>query len=165
MAWIGLELLHRSHQLGISERRANLFTRWTREVAASEHVHMTKYEEGLGGITYVAGALDYERPFLGPLYRFLALHPRNFIRRILSYEAFMLRYLALQMSENQHCDCAETRRATLWASRVDAQASSGRTGIGGWEPRTDECGVIDKSKSRWFSFEITKEVAMGLLQG
>ena len=157
VAWIGLELLHRSHQLGISERRANWFIRWTREVAASEHVHMTKYEEGLGRIMYVAGALDYERPFLGPLYRFLALHPRNVIRRVPSYVAFMLRYLALQMSENRHCDCAETRSATLWAARVDAQASSGRTGIGGWEPRTDERGVIDKSKSRWFSLEITKE--------
>ena len=69
----------------------------------------------------------------------------------------MLRCLALQMSENRHCDCAETRRATLWAPRVDAQASSDRTGIGGWEPWTDERGVIDKSKSRWFSLEITKE--------
>ena len=118
---------------------------------------MTKYEEGLGRIMYVAGALDYERPFLGLLYRFLALHLRNVIRRVPSYVAFMLRYLALQMSENRHCDCAETRRATLWAARVDAQASSGQTGIGGWEPRTDERGVIDKSKSRWFSLEITKE--------
>ena len=52
---------------------------------------MTKYEEGLGRIMYVAGALDYERPFLGPLYRFLALHPRNVIRRVPSYVAFMLR--------------------------------------------------------------------------
>ena len=74
VSWIGFELLHTSRRLGISERRAAWFVRCTKEVADSEHVHVTKFEEGLGRIMYVAGALDYERPFLGPLYRFLALH-------------------------------------------------------------------------------------------
>ena len=118
---------------------------------------MTRYEEGLGRIMYVAGALEYERPFLGPLYRFLALHPRNVTRRVPSYVSFMLRYLSMQLSESRHCACAETLRLTKWAPRVDAQASDVRTGIGGLEPRLNEHGVPDKSKSRWFALENTKE--------
>ena len=157
MSWIGFELLHRSFRLGISARRASWFITWTREVADSTHVHMTKFEEGLGRIMYVAGALDYERPFLGPLYRFLTLHPRNVTRRVPSYVSFMLRYLSQQLSESRHCECAESIRPAKWAPRVDAQASDNRTGIGGWEPRLNAQGVPDKSKSRWFTLEITKE--------
>ena len=157
VSWIGFELLHRSHRLGISERRAAWFVRWTKEVADSEHVHMTKFEEGLGRIMNVAGALDYERPFLGPLYRFLALHPRNTTRHVPSHVAFILRYLSAQISKTRHCECAREMRSTMLAPRVDAQASDTRTGIGGWEPKLDKRGVPDKSRSRWFSLQITKE--------
>ena len=118
---------------------------------------MTKFEEGLVRMMFVAGALDYERPFLGPLYRFLALHPRNVTRRVPSYVSLVLRYQALQLGESRHCECAETLRSTKWAPRVDAQASDIRTGIGGWEPRLNEQGIPHTSKSRWFSLEITKE--------
>ena len=69
----------------------------------------------------------------------------------------MLRYLSMQLSESRHCECAETLRPTKWAPRVDAQASDIRTGIGEWEPRLNEHGVPDKSRSRWFTLEITKE--------
>ena len=94
---------------------------------------------------YVAGAVDCERPFSGPLYRFLALHPRNVARRVLSYVSFMLRYLSMQLSESRHCECAETLRPMKWALRVDAQASDIRTGVGVWEPRLNE---LDGSRLR-----------------
>ena len=63
----------------------------------------------------------------------------------------------MQLSEARHCECAETLRWTKWAPRVDAQASDIRTGIGGSEPKLNKHGVPDKSKSRWFTLEITKE--------
>ena len=47
------------------EGGASGFFRWTREVADSDHVQMTNFEEGLGRVMYVVGALEYERPFLG----------------------------------------------------------------------------------------------------
>ena len=58
----------------------------------------------------------------------------------------MLRYLSMQLRKSRHAE----------ARRVDAQASEIRTG--GWEPKLNEHGVPDKSKSRWFSLEITKEM-------
>ena len=39
---------------------------------------MASFEEGLGRIMFVAGALEHERPFLGPLYKFLTMHPSGF---------------------------------------------------------------------------------------
>ena len=40
-------------------------------------VHVASFEEGMGSIMFVAGALECERPFLGPLYKIITLHPRN----------------------------------------------------------------------------------------
>ena len=36
---------------------------------------MASFEEGLDRVMFVVGALEHERPFLGPLYRFMTLHP------------------------------------------------------------------------------------------
>ena len=44
-----------------------------------------------------------------------------------------------------------------WAPRVDAQASHGRVGVGGWCPVLNSASVPDTMLSRWFSLEKTKE--------
>ena len=79
VARVGFELLHRSYKLRISQKRAEWFIRWTCEVAATDYVLMSNFEEGLGRIMYVAGALEIDRPFLA-LFKSLNLHPRDAVR-------------------------------------------------------------------------------------
>ena len=55
----------------------------------------------------------------------------------------MLRYLAHQISETKHYHCAAELHASLIAPRVDAQASSNKTDIGGWFPAIGPDGSID----------------------
>ena len=136
---------------GISQRRAEWFVKWAPEVAAAETVHVARFEEGLGRIMYVVGALELEHPFFGPLYRYMSLHPRNTVQRVLGNVRFFLQYLADQISETRHYRCAVELHASLLAPRVDAQASSNRTGIGGSD------GNIDVSLSSRFSSEIRQE--------
>ena len=155
---VGFELLHQTHQLGISARRAEWFVKWSRDMASKRVVHMHSFEEGLGRITYVAGALEHVRPFLAPLYRFLAIHPRSSVRVIPPYVTFFLRYVAQQVEAGRHFPCALDLRASSQAPRVDAQASSERTGIGGWLPVVRRDGSIDKWASSWFSHEVKEEV-------
>ena len=157
ISWVGFEILHRSYQLGISERRSQWFFRWTREVADSDYVQMTNFEEGLGRVMYAVGALEYERPFLGPLYRFLVVHPRGSVRRVPCFVKFILRFLASQVEHTRHYSCAVEVAPALRAPRVDAQASGSRTGVGGWLPTADNDGTVQKSLSPWFSLEIDKE--------
>ena len=83
LVWVGFEILLRSHSVGISSRRAEWFIKWAEKVAFSATIHMASFEEGLGRIMFVAGALEHERPFLVPLYKFLTMHPRNAVRRVL----------------------------------------------------------------------------------
>ena len=115
VSWVGFQLLHRTYQLGISVRRAEWFVRWTEEVASSS------FEEGLGRVMYVAGALEHERPFLAPLYRFMVMHPRGSRRVVPPYVAFFLRYLAKQVRQTRHFSCAESLLPAARAPRVDAQ--------------------------------------------
>ena len=128
VSWVGFELLHRSYKIGLSERRAQWFHRWTRETAESGCVHMSAFEEGLGRVMYVAAALEFERPFLSSLYRFLTLHPRDSVRRLPGYVVFVLQYFADRIQESRHYDCAAELISSDVAPRVDAQACDGRTG-------------------------------------
>ena len=117
---------------------------------------MRTFEEGLGRIIFVAGTLEHERSFLGSPYKFLTMHPLSSVRRVLPYVAFVLRFLS-RCSVNRHYDCNAFLEKSGVAPRVDAQASSTRTGIGGWFPHTDENGKVDLWKSPWSSLEVTRE--------
>ena len=138
--WVGFELLLHSYQLGISARRAEWLTKRAREVACSTYIQMNKFEEGLGRVVYVAGALEFERPFLGPLYKFLTIHPRGSVRRVPPYVAFILKYIAHQVERSRHYPGASDMFSSEVARRLDAQASGERTGIGGWYPVLGEDG-------------------------
>ena len=131
LVWVGFELLLESYRVGISQRRADWFIRWSTEVASSPTIHMKTFEECLGRIMFVAGALEHECPFLGPLYKFLTLHPRNAIRRVPPCVSFFLNFLSRSVSIDRHYDCNQFLDKSSVAPRVDAQASSSRTGIGG----------------------------------
>ena len=133
VTWEGFELRHRSCQLGLSERRAQWIINWTKKIAASTSVNVSTFEEGLGRVMYVAGALEYERPFFEPLYRFMSLHPRNSVRLVPAY-VNSLSHLATQLELCRHCSCAVEIHSWETAPRVDAQVSEKRTGIGGWAP-------------------------------
>ena len=109
---MGFELLHSTHHPGISQRRAEWFTKWAREVADSDQVHMGRFEEGLGRIMFVVGALELERLFPGPLYRFMSLHARSSVRRVPPYVRFFLRYLADRVSGSRHYNCAVSMEST-----------------------------------------------------
>ena len=122
------------------------FIKWAGEVANSDTVNTINFEEGLGRLMYVAGALEHERPFLSPLYSFLALYPRGVVKKV-----YFLRYLSRQVSRSRHYDCATV--CNLGTPEVDAQASEDRIEIGGWAPKLDEEGRPDSWRSRWYSLE------------
>ena len=123
LVWVGFELLLRSRCVGISARRAEWFVRWAESVASSPTIHMGSFEEVLGRIMFVAGALEHERPFLAPLYKFLTMHPRDSIRRVPPYVSFILKYVSREISLKRHYECGTKISSADCTLRVDAQAS------------------------------------------
>ena len=113
---VGLELLHSTHEIGIADRRAEWFTLCTWEVADSHVVNINNLEEGLGRIMLVTGALEPERPFLGPFFKFLNAHPRGTVRVGPPCFKFFLTFLSRQVPVNRHVRSWDT------TPRFDAQA-------------------------------------------
>ena len=66
---------------------------------------LRSFEEGLGRFVHVAGALECESPFLGPLYKFMCLHPRDSVQPVPAYVAFFLQHLSQQLQGLRHYDC------------------------------------------------------------
>ena len=125
VTWVGFELLHSTYHLGISARRASWFIKWTEEVVRASTINTASFEQGLGRLMYVAGALEHERPFLSPLYSFLSLHPRGVVRTVPTYVKNFLSYLSRQVSlDGDAClaDGTEGRRTS----------ERGSHRIGGW---------------------------------
>ena len=120
-------------------------------------VNMASFEEGRGRVMYAVSALEYDRPFLAPLHRFMTMHPRGSTRRVPACVRFILSCIAEEVSETRHCPCDSVLRSLTCSPRVDAQASDGRTGVGGWLPYLDEQGSADPKESRWFSLEVRPE--------
>ena len=107
-------------------------------------INVGSFDEGLGRIMYVLGALEFERPFPSQKGPFVV--------------SFILRYLAHQVERSRHYPCAVNQLPAEHSPRVDAQASRERTGIGGWLPLCDESGRISTARSPWFSLEITRDM-------
>ena len=147
--------MHRSYQLGISERRAQWIIN-TRQIGDSTSVNVSTFGEGLGRVMYVAGALEYERPFFGPLDRFMSLHPRNSVRFVPACVKFFLSHLAALLELCRHCSRAVEIHSWETAPRVDSQASEERTGIGSWAPVMNSEGKLDPWLSLWFRCELTR---------
>ena len=85
---------------------------------------------------YVVGALEYERPFLAPLYKFMALHPRGSVRKVPAY--IFLSRSPPSRSKSAGTTLAQLSRGRPLSRRVDAPASEGSTGHG-----ADENGTPD----------------------
>ncbi len=64
--WVGYSLSYKSHALGLSESRAEWAAAWCDRHSASGMALISELREGLGRLSFVAGALEYERPFLAP---------------------------------------------------------------------------------------------------
>ena len=117
------------------------------------------FSEGLGRAAYVYGALEYDRPFLAPLYSFVSRYSPDAVRPLPLYVSVTLQHLADRLQLRRIYTCAATHAPESAAWRVDAQASDGSVGVGGWWPVEDASGEIQPRPSPWFHVKLTPENA------
>ena len=138
MTWVGFEL-HRTRQLGISQRRVDWFMR----VASSSSVHLASFEEG--------GGTGVREAFSGPLYKFTSLHPRDSVRAVPPHVSFFLRHLE---DQRRHHDCSMKMYADPKSMPWQAQNALGSE-VG--SPTSISQDKSDVKAPRWFSLEITRD--------
>ena len=129
--WVGYEKSLREWTLGISEQRAAWVDRWLTKVLDARRVHTGELREALGRMVYVYGALNYDRPFLGPLFAFLSVHPAGVSRRLPVYALVVVRWLRDQIRRRR--SHVVRRRGSIEKAvlRVDAKAEGLVVAVGG----------------------------------
>ena len=159
VSWIGFHLLLPEYKLGITQRRADWAVAWLRREATNGTSEVSGFRSALGRLSFLAGALEYDRPFLAPLFTFVAVMPLRGLRILPLYVRVILSHLADRIERRRHYPSAEPRVSTGEAFRVDAHAAGHDVGIGGWAPSRDSLGCLSTWESPWFSLKITEEDA------
>ena len=116
--WVGVELLNQTRQVGISQCRDARLSRWTAETARSTTVPQRAWAHHLRG-----KCLGKKFPSLGPLYRFLSLHPRTSVRRVPSYVSFIIQHLPDEITRD-----VDTARVE-WKPRRARAAQASADGV------------------------------------
>jgi len=157
--WVGYQHQLREHALGLSESRAAWLRGWLDAVLAARVVHVREFVAGLGRAAYSCGALEYDRPFLAPLYTFASLHPLDSRQPLPTYVLSVVKFLRDRLVVRRLYPCAQPIEPLGEAIRVDAKAQGETATIGGWLPQRDEEGKIDLARSPWFFVRLDDQCA------
>ncbi len=158
ITWIGYSVNLLELSLGISASRAEWTASWLERCARDGACCMEEFASALGRLTFVAGALEYDRPFLAPLHTFAAASPRRGIRVLPVFVRVIAKFLADRLRRRRHYPSTQ-RRSPVEPFRVDARADGELIGVGGWRPARYEDGSIDKARSKWFSIQLCRATA------
>ena len=159
VCWIGYELSLKEWSLGVSERRARWLEEWIARVLADGRIQMRELREALGRLSFVYGALTWDKPFLGPLYTYLAVWGPGACVEIPLYVRMILEWLRRKIRERRSHPCSIARSPRGSIMRVDAKAEGRDVRIGGWIPARDKHGAIRTHLSPWFSLQLTEATA------
>ncbi len=157
--WIGYEIDLRQLAVGITEKRASWCIEFLLQLVRDGRAEVARLRSGVGRLCFVVGALEWERPFLAPLYAFLARQPKSGHRPLPLFIRLIAQYLASRIALRRIYPSAVVRRKDLEPFRIDASAEGDYIGVGGWLPMRDPSGKLDRGISPWFSFTLDKECA------
>ena len=155
-SWIGYELSLRQWSLGISATRADWAIRWFDRTVAAGRIAMQELRESLGRLGFVYGVLQWDKPFLAPLYAFASRHPVELTVKLPLYVTMVLTWLRDRLTARRAHPVRRRLRIPSAIMRVDAKAEGDTIAVGGWAPAISESGDIDMARSPWFSLTLTE---------
>ena len=153
--WIGYWVDAARFELGISANRAAWASRWLSDRATEGRVRVGELCECLGRLQFIAGPVEYLRPFLGPLYSWCATGPRYAQPRLPMLLILVMKYLSEELKGSHTMPCERRAYDMGEVFRMDAKAKGDTVVIGGW--RTAR-GTKAKEAS-CFSVQLTRATA------
>ncbi len=153
--WIGYQLDVYTFEKGISDSKVEWILNWITKKRQDGGATGRELRSALGRFSFVAGALQHLRPFLGPLFAWAAALALGTFSR---FPEAVRSLLSLIEKEVVRKPMSVPRRMPEVAKeifRVDAKAEKDLVMIGGWEiPENGETW-----DSRWFSMQLTRRNA------
>ena len=151
-----METNYPHHQLGLSKKRADWLVEWLEDKAVRGRVSAKEFSQGLGRLGFAAIALDWERPFLGPLHAWAsAVQAKVGVLTIPTMLRVLCRWLAGRLAEGGRLQTPAPlvgEEAPL-SFFTDAKAEAGRAWIGGFLELVPGC------QGPWFSLEVKEDWA------
>ena len=129
LQWVGYELVLDEASLPLSASRAQWLEGWYSRLLRDRSVQLQEFQEGLGRAAVVCSALDYDRPFLAPLYAFAARHAPGSVKPLPLYVLITVEYLRRKIRQRRHCECGLVRSNWKEARRFGAHADDNGVGV------------------------------------
>ncbi len=158
ITWIGYSVRLKELSLGISSSRASWAVTWLRRHATNGMGCIEEFASALGRLAFICGALEYDRPFLSPLFAYKAKQSARGLKVYPMFVRLIMNHLAERIARRHHYPSAEARHPSE-PFRVDAAAEGEYIAIGGWLPAKGEDGSIDTHASDWFSVQLCQSDA------
>ncbi|OLP77936.1 hypothetical protein AK812_SmicGene41941 [Symbiodinium microadriaticum] len=141
-----------TYKLGLSLKRATWLVEWLRLLARRTGKTEAKaFAQGLGRLGFASIALDWERPFLGPLHAWSsAVHGKPGPLTLPTMVRVLCGWLADRLESGGRLQKPEPllEGAAPLSFFTDAKAEAGRAWIGGFLELVDGC------QGPWFSLEV-----------
>ena len=118
-------------------------------------VAVDELRQALGRMVYVYGALEWDRPFMAPLFTLLATRPPGSTALLPAFVRAAMLWLRERLRERRVQPCRRQITRSEGSFRVDAKADSQGVAIGGWAPARGTDGHIDVAASKWFAATLT----------
>ena len=154
--WLGYWVDYTRFELGISDSRAKWLTQWLERTLQVGSVLVRDLRETLGRIGFAAGVLEWHRPFLAPLYAWVAVAPSSAFLPL--PPAVKLALLHLRDRFQRGLRTTPCRRPVAEPDKVyfaDAGADGNQVTMGGWEAVLGQPLAL----ARWFSITIRPDQA------
>ncbi len=158
ISWIGYAVRCSDLSLGISLQRATWAANWLRQHSRDGMGCIEEFASVFGRLAFICGALEYDRPFLAPLFAYKAKQGERGFKVYPMIVRLIMSHLAARLSQRRYYPSAATRHRGE-AFRVDAKAEGAVVGVGGWLPTRNASGALDTMLSPWFSLSLTAEDA------
>ena len=149
--WIGYQLCVETYRKGISEKKV----KWVEDWVLSGGATGREMKSALGRLTFVAGALQMLRPFLGPMFSWTAVLRGGAFSKFPGAVHILLKFVVKCVQDEPMTVARSIPMSVEDVFRVDAKAEKDKIVLGGWE----SYGGIGCGEARWFSLELTRRSA------
>ena len=150
--WIGFSISAHQRLLGISKSRADWIICWIRKVRADGFVNVADMGAVVGRLSFGLTVLPLLRPFLGPLYAWVAAVRHCHVLRVPKAILLILTFLEnIFVRDLRTAPVARKGRKPLELFRTDAKAEGDEMWVGGWASGESS----DPYKCHWFAERIS----------
>ena len=139
---------------------------WITKVLEGEKTE-SDFDSALGRLTFVCGAIVYDKPFLAPLFSHAAAVRKRTgrkvdLKQLPPYILFILDYIRGRMQARSTIHCSMGRvdiGDSVERFRTDAKAEGDEVVIGGYQTKDSSGRNIDHLDAKWFILKLTRQTA------